>query len=94
MVRHNSCDNYELERSDSKSAVQRISPVFGTESRYHSLEIEPRLLLKLILTIQNISIRYSVNSSTPDPIGPISRSNVHIVSDQFSNWPENLSGIV
>ena len=55
-----------LERSaPTVNAVQRIGPILGTESHYHSLGLEARFLLPN-QKIGSISIQYSVINSTAD----------------------------
>ena len=45
-----------------------VGPVFGTESHYHSLGLEGTFAFA---RPKQISIRYCVNSSTPDRSGPV-----------------------
>ena len=81
----------EHSTSNVNGAVQSISPAFGMESHYHSLGLE------VFAKPKQISIRYGVNSPTPDWSGLICWSIIYIiyiVLDRFPPRAKNQSGIV
>ena len=90
-------------RSVSDSFLERFAPNVNDLLSGSAPFLEQNLVITLLdsrvkfafARQKQISIRYGVNSSTPNRSGPVRfpPCTLHIVSDRFPNRTENRSGI-